>query len=143
MNFEQFDDQANEVMELAKAEKEKLGHEYIGTGQILLGLAMQSSDKISGVLKVLDISKMREEMVKIIGNGSYKNKDSDFSLSPRARQVVEQAIVEAKNRNHEYIGSEHLLLGLLGDDDGVGIIMLSKMGLKINELRQNTLEVLE
>lgn len=99
-----------QFLTLAETKAAKLGHEYVSTGQILLGLARESSSVASKVLKGIDISKIWTELVKLTGSNPDQIQASDFPLTPRAKQVVDRAGDEAKVRNQNYVSTEHLLL---------------------------------
>jgi ATP-dependent Clp protease ATP-binding subunit ClpC len=115
--YERFTDRARKVMQLANQEAQRFNHEYIGTEHILLGLVKEGSGVTANVLQNLDIDlrKIRLEVEKIV---QYVGDAPPFSSgrlahTPRVKKVIEYAIDEAKNLRHSYIGTEHLLLGLL------------------------------
>src|SRR5437660_491751 len=121
--YERFTDRARKVMQLANQEAQRFNHEYIGTEHILLGLVKEGSGVAANVLKNLDIDlrKVRLEVEKIVqtGPGGGEITVSQRPHTPRARKVIEYAVEEAHNLNHNYVGTEHLLLGLLREEEGV------------------------
>jgi ATP-dependent Clp protease ATP-binding subunit ClpC len=130
---ERFTDRARNVMQLADAEARRLGHEYLGTEHVLVGLVQEGTGVAAYVLNELgvDTAKVRQEIAKIIvspGEGSILPLDR-VPQTPRAKRVVEFAIEEARALKHDYVGTEHLLLGLLREDEGVGAQVLMNLGL--------------
>src|SRR5438874_5563434 len=121
--YERFTDRARKVMQLANQEAQRFNHEYIGTEHILLGLVKEASGVAANVLKNLDIDlrKIRLEVEKIVqtGPGSEAVTRGDLPLTPRTKKAIERAIAEARELRHNYVGSEHLLLGLMRENDGV------------------------
>ena len=113
--YERFTDRARKVMELANQEAQRFNHEYIGTEHILLGLVKEGSGVAANVLKNLDIDlrKIRLEVEKIVQSGPDMVTMGKLPQTPRAKKVIEYSIEEARNLNHNYVGTEHLLLGLL------------------------------
>jgi hypothetical protein len=141
--YERFTDRARKVMRLANQEARRLRHEYIGTEHILLGLAREGSGVAAHVLKNLgiDLDKIRLETGKLVLCGPDMIYGV-FPLTPRARKVLEYAIDEARNLNHNYVGTEHLLLGLLREHKGVAAIGLRNLGLTTEKVREATLALL-
>jgi len=119
--FERFTDRARKVMALANQEAQRFNHEYIGTEHILLGLVKEGSGVGANVLKNLDVDlrKVRLEVEKLVKSGPDMVTMGKLPQTPRAKKVIEYAIEEARNLNHNYVGTEHLLLGLLREHDGV------------------------
>ena len=113
--FERFTDRARKVMALANQEAQRFNHEYIGTEHILLGLVKEGSGVGANVLKNLDVDlrKVRLEVEKLVKSGPDMVTMGKLPQTPRAKKVIEYAIEEARNLNHNYVGTEHLLLGLL------------------------------
>jgi ATP-dependent Clp protease ATP-binding subunit ClpA len=144
--YERFTDRAQKVMQLANQEAQRFNHEYIGTEHILLGLVKEGSGVAANVLKNLDIDlrKIRLEVEKIVMHGP--GTDSPFRgirpQTPRAKKVIEYSIEEARNLNHNYVGTEHLLLGLLREREGVAAQVLMNLGLKLEDVREEVLNLL-
>src|SRR6478672_10104202 len=135
--YENFTDRARKVMQLANQEAHRFNHEYIGTEHILLGLVKEGSGVAANVLKNLDIDlrKIRLEVEKIVQSGPDMVTMGKLPMTPRAKKVVEYAATESKDLGHNYVGTEHLLLGCLGESEGVAAQVLMNMGLKIEDAR--------
>ncbi|MGN6505687.1 MAG: Clp protease N-terminal domain-containing protein, partial [Tepidisphaeraceae bacterium] len=142
--FERFTDRARKVMALANQEAQRFNHEYIGTEHILLGLVKEGSGVGANVLKNLDVDlrKVRLEVEKLVKSGPEMVTMGKLPQTPRAKKVIEYAIEEARNLNHNYVGTEHLLLGLLREHDGVAAQVLMNLGLKLEEVREEVLNLL-
>src|SRR5882757_7471970 len=142
--FERFTDRARKVMALANQEAQRFNHEYIGTEHILLGLVKEGSGVGANVLKNLDVDlrKIRLEVEKLVQSGPDMVTMGKLPQTPRAKKVIEYAIEEARNLNHNYVGTEHLLLGLLREHDGVAAQVLMNLGLKLEEVREEVLNLL-
>src|SRR5947199_6355468 len=142
--YERFTDRARKVMQLANQEAQRFNHEYIGTEHILLGLVKEGSGVAANVLKNLDIDlrKIRLEVEKIVQAGPDMVTMGKLPQTPRAKKVIEYSIEEARNLNHNYIGTEHLLLGLLRDQEGVTAQVLASLGLKPEDVREEILNLL-
>jgi ATP-dependent Clp protease ATP-binding subunit ClpC len=142
--FERFTDRARKVMALANQEAQRFNHEYIGTEHILLGLVKEGSGVGANVLKNLDIDlrKVRLEVEKLVKPGPEMVTMGKLPQTPRAKKVIEYAIEEARNLNHNYVGTEHLLLGLLREHDGVAAQVLMNLGLKLDQVREEVLNLL-
>ena len=142
--FDRFTDRARKVMGLAKAEAQRLNHEYIGTEHILLGLVQEGSGIAAKVLKNLevDLKKIRQEVEKLIPHGPPTVTMGQLPFTPRAKKVLELAVEEASNLGHNYIGTEHLLLGLIRVSEGVAAQVLMNLGLKLEEVREEVHELL-
>jgi ATP-dependent Clp protease ATP-binding subunit ClpC len=142
--FERFTDRARKVMALANQEAQRFNHEYIGTEHILLGLVKEGSGVGANVLKNLDvdIKKLRLEVEKLVKSGPDMVTMGKLPHTPRAKKVIEFAIEEARSLNHNYIGTEHLLLGLLRETEGIAAQVLMNLGLKLEEVRQEVLNLL-
>jgi ATP-dependent Clp protease ATP-binding subunit ClpC len=128
--FERFTDRARKVMALANQEAQRFNHEYIGTEHILLGLVKEGSGVGANVLKNLDVDlrKVRLEVEKLVKRGPDMVTMGKLPQTPRAKKVIEYAIEEARSLNHNYVGTEHLLLGLLREQDGVAAQVLMNLG---------------
>ena len=142
--FERLTDRARKVMALANQEAQRFNHEYIGTEHILLGLVKEGSGVGANVLKNLDIDlrKVRLEVEKLVKSGPEMVTMGKLPQTPRAKKVLEYAIEEARNLNHNYVGAEHLLLGLLREQDGVAAQVLMNLGVKLEEVREEVLNLL-
>lgn len=135
--FERFTDRSRKVMALANQEAQRFNHEYIGTEHILLGLAKEGSGVGANVLKNLDIDlrKIRLEVEKIVKPGPETVTMGKLPQTPRAKKVIEYAIDEARSLNHNYVGTEHLLLGLCRESDGVAGDVLRNLEVSVEEVR--------
>ena len=133
--FERFTDRARKVMQLANQEAQRFNHEYIGTEHILLGLVKEGSGVAANVLKNLDIDlkKVRVEVEKFVQTGPDMVTIGRLPQTPRAKKVIDYSIEEARNLNHNYVGTEHLLLGLLREQEGVAAQVLMSLGLKLHD----------
>src|ERR1700726_3791000 len=143
--YERFTDRARKVMQLANQEAQRFNHEYIGTEHILLGLVKEGSGVAANVLKNLDIDlrKIRLEVEKIVQTGSGEMVSmGKLPHTPRAKKVIEYSIEEARNLNHNYVGTEHLLLGLLREQEGGAAQVLMNLGLKLEDVREEVLNLL-
>src|SRR6476660_6176972 len=142
--YERFTDRARKVMQLANQEAQRFNHEYIGTEHILLGLVKEGTGVAANVLKNLDIDlrKIRLEVEKIVQAGPDMVTMGKLPQTPRAKKVIEYSIEEARNLNHNYVGTEHLLLGLLREQEGVAAQVLMNLGLKLEDVREEVLNLL-
>jgi ATP-dependent Clp protease ATP-binding subunit ClpC len=142
--YERFTDRARKVMQLANQEAQRFNHEYIGTEHILLGLVKEGSGVAANVLKNLDVDlrKIRLEVEKIVQSGPDMVTMGKLPQTPRAKKVIEYAMEEARNLNHNYVGTEHLLLGLLREQEGVAAQVLMNLGLKLEDVREEVLNLL-
>ena len=142
--FERFTDRARKVMALANQEAQRFNHEYIGTEHILLGLVKEGSGVGANVLKNLDVDlrKVRLEVEKLVKSGPDMVTMGKLPQTPRAKKVIEYAIEEARSLNHNYVGTEHLLLGLLREHEGVAAQVLMNLGLKLEDVREEVLNLL-
>ena len=142
--FERFTDRARKVMALANQEAQRFNHEYIGTEHILLGLVKEGSGVGANVLKNLDVDlrKVRLEVEKLVKSGPETVTMGKLPQTPRTKKVIEYAIEEARNLNHNYVGTEHLLLGLLREQDGVAAQVLMNLNLKLEDVREEVLNLL-
>jgi len=141
--FEKFSERARRVLTLAQEEAQNFNHSYIGTEHILLGLLRESEGVGAKVLANLGVSlsKARSAVEFIIGRGE-KPSTGDIGLTPRAKRIIELAIDEARHLGHNYIGTEHLLLGLLREGGGVAADVLDSFGITLERARTETLHVL-
>ena len=142
--YERFTDRARKVMQLANQEAQRFNHEYIGTEHILLGLVKEGSGVAANVLKNLDVDlrKIRLEVEKLVQSGPEMVTMGKLPQTPRAKKVIEYSMEEARNLNHNYVGTEHILLGLLREQEGVAAQVLMNLGLKLEEVRDEVLNLL-
>jgi ATP-dependent Clp protease ATP-binding subunit ClpC len=142
--YERFTDRARKVMQLANQEAQRFNHEYIGTEHILLGLVKEGSGVAANVLKNLDVDlrKIRLEVEKLVQSGPEMVTMGKLPQTPRAKKVIEYSMEEARNLNHNYVGTEHILLGLLREQEGVAAQVLMNLGLKLDEVRDEVLNLL-
>ncbi|HOQ04289.1 MAG TPA: ATP-dependent Clp protease ATP-binding subunit [Anaerohalosphaeraceae bacterium] len=142
--FERFTDRARKVMALANQEAQRFNHEYIGTEHILLGLVKEGSGVAANVLKNMDVDlkKLRLGIEKLVKSGPDMVTMGKLPQTPRAKKVIEYAIEEARALNHNYVGTEHILLGLLRETEGIAAQVLMNLGLKLEDVRQEVLNLL-
>ena len=142
--YERFTDRARKVMQLANQEAQRFNHEYIGTEHILLGLVKEGSGVAANVLKNLDVDlrRIRLEVEKLVQSGPEMVTMGKLPQTPRAKKVIEYSMEEARNLNHNYVGTEHILLGLLREQEGVAAQVLMNLGMKLEEVRDEVLNLL-
>jgi ATP-dependent Clp protease ATP-binding subunit ClpC len=142
--FDKFTDRARKVMALAREEARRYNHEYIGTEHILLGLVKEGSGVAATVLQNLDIElkKIRMEVEKIVQTGPDLVSVGQLPFTPKVKKVLEYAMEEAKNLGHNYIGTEHLLLGLLREHEGVAAQVLLNLGVRLEDVREEVINLL-
>ena len=141
--FEKFSERARRVLSLAQEEAQRFNHNYIGTEHILLGLVRETEGVAARVLANLgvDLNKVRSAVEFIIGRGE-RPAQGEIGLTPRAKKVVELAVDEARRMNHTYIGTEHLLIGLLREGEGVAAGVLESLGVTLDKVRSETHRIL-
>ena len=141
--FERFTEKAIRVIMLAQEEARRLGHNFVGTEQILLGLIGEGAGVAEKTLKSMGVTlkDAREEVEKIIGRGSGFVA-VEIPFTPRAKKVLELSWDEARQLGHNYIGTEHLLLGLIKEGHGVGVKVLENLGVDLNKCRANVIKLL-
>ena len=142
--YERFTDRARKVMMLANQEAQRFNHEYIGSEHVLLGLIKEGSCVAAVVLKNLeiDLRKVRLEVEKLVQSGPDMITMGKLPQTPRTKKVIEYAMEESKMLNHNYVGTEHILLGLLREDEGVASQVLTNLGLKTEDIREEMLNLL-
>jgi len=142
--FDRFTDRARKVMGLARQEAQRFNHDYIGTEHVLLGLVQEGSGVAASVLKNLDIDlkKIRHEVEKLVSNGTTMVTMGQLPFTPRAKKVLELSLEEASNLGHTYIGTEHLLLGLIRENEGIAAQVLRNLKVKLDDVREEVLELL-
>ncbi len=133
-----FTERGKRVVQLAHREALALGHDVIGTEHLLLGLVAEGEGVAAQVLRNagLDLSEVRSRVEAAVGKGHPREKPLDLPLSPRAKRVLDLAMREARNMGVNYVGTEHILLGLLAEGEGVAAQVLSGMGLEIQAVRE-------
>ena len=141
--FERFTDRARRVIFLAQEEARMLNHDYIGTEHILLGLIHEGEGVAAKALESLGISldAVRQQVEEIIGQGQQAP-SGHIPFTPRAKKVLELAHREARALGHAYVGTEHILLGLIREGDGVAAQVLVKLGADLNRVRQQVIQLL-
>src|SRR5918998_474004 len=141
--FERFTDRARRVVVLAQEEARMLNHNYIGTEHILLGLIHEGEGVAAKALESLGISLegVRQQVEEIIGQGQQAP-SGHIPFTPRAKKVLELSLREALQLGHNYIGTEHILLGLIREGEGVAAQVLVKLGADLNRVRQQVLQLL-
>jgi ATP-dependent Clp protease ATP-binding subunit ClpC len=143
--FERYTDRARRVVVLAQEEARNLGHNYVGTEHILLGLIHESDGIAAKALLALGVSldETRTQIEAIIGRGDLaRAQDGPIPFTPRTKKVLELAVREALQLGHDYIGTEHILLGLMREGDGVGAQVLNSAGIEFSAVRQQIRELL-
>ena len=143
--YERFTDRARKVMQLANQEAQRFNHEYIGTEHVLLGLIKEGSGVAANVLKNLDIDlrKIRMEVEKLVQSGPDMVTMGKLPQTPRAKKVLELSLREALQLGHNYIGTEHILLGLLREGEGVAARVLKSLDIDIERTRNEILRELD
>ena len=142
--FERLTDRARRVMELAEQEARRFNHEYIGTEHILLGLVEEAGGRGANVLKTsgVDLNKVRLEVEKLVKSGPDPVAKGKLPSTPRAKEVVKHALKEAKRLHHNYIGTEHLLVALLLEGEGVAAQVLMNLGIELENVRREVSRLL-
>ena len=137
--FEKFSERARRVLSLAQEEAQRFNHNYIGTEHILLGLVRETEGVAARVLLNLNVElvKVRSAVEFIIGRGERPT-PGEIGLTPRAKKVIELAVDEARRLNHHYIGTEHLLIGLMREGEGVAAGVLESLGVGLEKVREET-----
>jgi ATP-dependent Clp protease ATP-binding subunit ClpC len=141
--FERFTDRARRVVVLAQEEARMLNHVYVGTEHVLLGLIHERQGIAANALESLNISleAVRQQVEEIIGQGQAAPTGA-LPFTPRAKKVLELSLREAVQLGHNYIGTEHILLGLIREGEGVGAQVLQKLGGNLNRVRQTVIQIL-
>lgn len=137
--FDRFTERARKVMSFARLEAQRFHHDYVGTEHILLALVKEGTGVASVVLKKMgvELKEIRAEIEKVVERGPEPvPPNQQLPYTPRAKRVLELALEEARNLNHHYIGTEHLLLGLLREQEGIAAQVLVNLGLKLEEVRE-------
>src|ERR1700750_251167 len=142
MMFGRFTERAQKVLALAQEEAIRLGHNNIGTEHILLGLVREGEGIAAKALYGLGLSseKIQKEVEELIGRG--KDTNGPMHYTPRAKKVIELSMDEARKLGHSYVGTEHILLGLIREGEGVAARVLNNLGVSLNKARQQVLQLL-
>src|SRR5690349_3046809 len=141
--FDKFTERARKVLTLAQEEAQRFNHNYIGTEHLLLGLVREGDGVAARVLSNMGVQlpKVRSAVEFIIGRGETMVM-GEIGLTPRAKKVIELAVDEARRLNHHYIGTEHLLLGLVREGEGIAAGVLESLGVNLERVRSETIRVL-
>ena len=141
--FEKFSERARRVLSLAQEEAKRFNHNYIGTEHMLLGLVRETDGVAAKVLGDLgvELNKVKSAVEFIIGRGE-RSTTGEIGLTPRAKKVIELAVDEARRLNHHYIGTEHLLIGLMREGEGVAAGVLESLGVTLDKVRSETSRIL-
>jgi len=144
MFYDRFTDRARKVMAFARQEAQRFNHDYIGTEHLLLGLIKEGTGVAANVLRNLDvdIKKIRLEVEKMVQSSPDVVTKGQLPFTPRAKKVIEFSLEEARSLGHNYIGTEHILLGLLRENEGVAAHVLMNLGLKLEDVREEALGLL-
>ncbi len=142
--FNRFTERARKVILLAKEEAKRFNHDYIGTEHILLGLVREGEGVAAAVLASFGLSpdKIRLEVEKLVQPGPSTVISGDLPFTPKAKKVIELAMDEARALGHNYIGTEHLLLGLIREGEGVASQVLMNLGLELDKVREEVMNLL-
>ena len=142
--FERFTDRARRVVVLAQDEARMLSHNYVGTEHILLGLIHEGEGVAAKTLQSLGVSldAVRQQVEEIIGRGQQQPLSGHIPFTPRAKKVLELSLREALQLGHTYIGTEHILLGLIREGDGVAAQVLVGLGVDLNRAREQVILLL-
>jgi ATP-dependent Clp protease ATP-binding subunit ClpC len=142
-SFDRFTERARKVLTLAQEEAQRFNHNYIGTEHLLLGLVREGEGVAAKVLSNLgiELTKVRSAVEFIIGRGE-RQVMGDIGLTPRAKKVIELAVDEARRLGHHYIGTEHLLLGLIREGEGIAAGVLESLGVNLEKVRSEVIKVL-
>ncbi len=142
--FEKFSERARRVLSLSQEEALRFNHNYIGTEHILLGLVRETEGVAARVLSNLgiELTKVRSAVEFIIGRGEKPVSGENIGLTPRAKRVIELAVDEARRMSHHYIGTEHLLIGLMREGEGVAAGVLESLGVTLDKVRAETQRLL-
>ena len=141
--YNRFTERARRVLALAKEEARRLGHDFVGTEHIVLGILREGSGVAVTVLKRLNLhaDSIKEATEEIVGKGPSVLNFGDISFTPKARRILELAMEEARNLGHNYVGTEHLLLGVLREKEGIGAQILADLGITIEKAREEIVRI--
>ena len=141
--FDRFTERARKVLSLSHEEAAHLDHDYIGTEHLLLGLIREGDGVAARVLREMGIRlpQAREVVGFIVGRGE-RAPQGEIGLTPRARRVIELAFDEARRQSHHYIGTEHLLLGLVREGEGIAVGVLESSGIRLEDVRSRVIQAI-
>src|SRR5262245_32364152 len=139
-----FTERAQRVILIAQEEAKRLNHDYVGTEHLLLGLIALGEGVAAQVLANLgvDLRRVRSEIEKIVGTGDNVMLLGEIPFTPRAKKVLELAVEEAQNMGHNYVGTEHLLLGLIREEEAVAARVLENIGVRLDVVREEVISLL-
>ncbi len=139
--FDKFTQRARNVLALAQKEAQRLSHPYMGTEHLLLGLVREGEGMAGQVLQSLgvELDQVRQAVEAQIGRGDQVVQ-GEIGLTPRAKRVLELAVLVARSLDHRYIGTEHLLIGILREGDGIAAQVLKRFGVSVQQVREKMLE---
>ena len=142
--FDKFDEQSRQVLQYSHEEAQKLQHNYIGTEHLLLGLIRDETNMATTILRNMnvDLVKVRDAVESIISGGDRIITGPYIGLTPRGKKVIELAVDEARRLNHHYIGTEHLLLGMVREGEGIAAGVLESLGVRLEKARTETIHTL-
>ena len=142
--FDRFNDRAKRVLALAQDEAVRFNHNYIGTEHLLLGLVREGEGVAAQVLNSLgvELSKVRKAVEFVIGRGDATTAPSEITLSPRTKKVIEFAVDEARKLGHSHVGTEHILLGIVREGEGIASGVLESIGLSLEKVRDQVIATL-
>src|SRR6185437_15892664 len=141
--FDKFTERARKVLTLAQEEATRFNHNYIGTEHLLLGLVREGESVAAKVLSNLgiELNRVRNYIESFIGRGD-RIIPGEIGLTPRVKKVIELAVDEARRLNHHYVGTEHLLLGLIREGEGIAAGVLESLGINLERVRAETTRIL-
>jgi len=141
--FKRYTEKAKKAIMIAQEEAVNLNHDYIGTEHILIGLLKEEEGVASQVLKQLGVhvDKVEEEVERLVGKGEYQQV-GEVTFTPRAKKVLELASQEASQLKNSYIGTEHILLGLIKEGSGVAVRILTDLGINLDNVYSEIMKVL-
>ncbi len=142
-NYGRFTERAQRALIGAQEEARRMGHNYVGTEHLLLGLLREGGGAAAAVLggDGISVDKVREQVDSLVGNGDFQFNDN-FGYTPRTKKVLELSLYEAKNLGHSYVGTEHLLLALIREHEGVAASILQNLGVELDKTREKLLGLL-
>ncbi|MFN3995222.1 MAG: Clp protease N-terminal domain-containing protein, partial [bacterium] len=142
--WETFTERAKKVIIYAQEEAKNLGSSHVGTEHLLLGIIVEGESIAAKILSKYDVTyqKLKKEIENFLGKSQTSNARGDLEFSPRAKKAIENAFDEARTMNHNYIGPEHILLGILNETGGVGYRLLQKINININNLKEELVRIM-
>ena len=142
--YERMTDRARKVLQLANREAQQMQHEFIGTEDVLLGLVREGQGVAANVLREwkIDLENVKIKVDKLTSKGSKLGIKGRLPNAPQMKKIIDYAIEEAKTMGHEYVGTEHLLLGLLRDEEGIGGQALRNLNATLDDIRERVLVLL-